>query len=153
MKADKQRELQRILIEADNYKKQIDSLSAQIQIVENKRMEMDSTIETMDSLKENKIGTEILVPIGSNSFVRAELRDNKKIIVGIGAGISVEKTIDEAKEILKSRNKELEDTMNKLQSAIIGIKNELLELDSTSKKLIQELQMTQNVPVTEEETL
>ncbi|OYT40579.1 MAG: prefoldin subunit alpha [Candidatus Altiarchaeales archaeon ex4484_43] len=152
MKADKQRELQRILIEADNYKKQIDSLSAQIQIVENKRMEMDSTIETMDSLKENKIGTEILVPIGSNSFVRAELRDNKKIIVGIGAGISVEKTIDEAKEILKSRNKELEDTMNKLQSAIIGIKNELLELDSTSKKLIQELQMTQNVPVTEEET-
>ncbi len=152
MKADKQRELQRILIEADNYKKQIDSLSAQIQIVENKRMEMDSTIETMDSLKENKIGTEILVPIGSNSFVRAELRDNKKIIVGIGAGISVEKTIDEAKEILKSRNKELENTMNKLQSAIIGIKNELLELDSTSKKLIQELQMTQNVPVTEEET-
>ena len=140
------------MIEADNYKKQIDSLSAQIQIVENKRMEIDSTIETMDSLKENKIGTEILVPIGSNSFVRAELRDNKKIIVGIGAGISVEKTIDEAKEILKLRNKELENTMNKLQSAVAEIKNKLLELDSISKKLIRELQMTQNVPVTEEKT-
>ena len=152
MKADKQRELQRILIEADNYKKQIDSLSAQIQIVENKRMEIDSTIETMDSLKENRIGTEILVPIGSNSFVRAELKDNKKVIVGIGAGISVEKTIDEAKEILKLRSKELENTMNKLQSAVAEIKNKLLELDSISKKLIQELQMTQNVPVTEEKT-
>ncbi|HDH40872.1 MAG TPA: prefoldin subunit alpha [Candidatus Altiarchaeales archaeon] len=152
MKADKQRELQRILIEADNYKKQIDSLSAQIQIVENKRMEIDSTIETMDSLKENRIGTEILVPIGSNSFVRTELKDNKKVIVGIGAGISVEKTIDEAKEILKLRNKELENTMNKLQSAVAEIKNKLLELDSISKKLIRELQMTQNVPVTEEKT-
>jgi len=140
------------LIEADNYKKQIDSLSAQIQIVENKRMEIDSTIETMDSLKENRIGTEILVPIGSNSFVRAELKDNKKVIVGIGAGISVEKTIDEAKEILKLRSKELENTMNKLQSAVAEIKNKLLELDSISKKLIQELQMTQNVPVTEEKT-
>ncbi|RLI90093.1 MAG: prefoldin subunit alpha [Candidatus Altiarchaeales archaeon] len=140
MKADKQRELQRILIEADNYRKQIDSLSAQIQIVENKRMEIDSTIETMDSLKENRIGTEILVPIGSNSFVRAELKDNKKVIVEIGAGISVEKTIDEAKEILKMRNKELENTMNKLQSAVAEIKNKLLELDSTSKKLIRELQ-------------
>jgi len=152
MKADKQRELQRILIEADNYKKQIDSLSAQIQIVENKRMEIDSTIETMDSLKENRIGTEILVPIGSNSFVRTELKDNKKVIVGIGAGISVEKTIDEAKEILKLRSKELENTMNKLQSAVAEIKNKLLELDSISKKLIRELQMTQNVPVTEEKT-
>lgn len=140
------------MIEADNYKKQIDSLSAQIQIVENKRMEIDSTIETMDSLKENRIGTEILVPIGSNSFVRAELKDNKKVIVGIGAGISVEKTIDEAKEILKLRSKELENTMNKLQSAVAEIKNKLLELDSISKKLIQELQMTQNVPVTEEKT-
>jgi len=140
------------LIEADNYKKQIDSLSAQIQIVENKRMEIDSTIETMDSLKENRIGTEILVPIGSNSFVRTELKDNKKVIVGIGAGISVEKTIDEAKEILKLRNKELENTMNKLQSAVAEIKNKLLELDSISKKLIRELQMTQNVPVTEEKT-
>lgn len=140
------------MIEADNYKKQIDSLSAQIQIVENKRMEIDSTIETMDSLKENRIGTEILVPIGSNSFVRTELKDNKKVIVGIGAGISVEKTIDEAKEILKLRNKELENTMNKLQSAVAEIKNKLLELDSISKKLIRELQMTQNVPVTEEKT-
>jgi len=138
-------------MEADNYKKQIDSLSGQIQLLENTRMETGSAIMAMGSLKENNIGTEILVPIGSNSFARAELKDNKKVIVGAGAGISVEKTIDEAKEILKSRNNELENTMNKLQNAIVEINNKLLELDSISRKLIRELQTSEDVPVTEKE--
>jgi len=79
------------------------------------------------------------------------LKDNKKVIVGAGAGISVEKTIDEAKEILKSRNNELENTMNKLQNAIVEINNKLLELDSISRKLIRELQTSEDVPVTEKE--
>ncbi len=152
MKVDRQQELQRILMEADTYKKQIESLSGQMQMVESTRIETGSAIEVMDSLKENKMGTEILVSIGSTSFARAELKDSKKVIVGVGAGISVEKTIDEAKEILKSRNGELENTMNRLQSAIVEINNKLLELDSTSKGLIRELQMDQNVPVTEKKT-
>ncbi len=149
MEADKQQKLQRILIEADNYKKQIDSLSRQMQIIENMRMDTLSTQEAISSLKENKIGKEILVPVGSNSFVRAELRDNKKVIVDIGAGISVEKTIEDAREILESRDKELEDTRNKIQDKINEMNRKLLEMDSLSRRLIQELQASENVPVAE----
>lgn len=149
MEADKQQKLQRILIEADNYKKQIDSLSRQMQIIENMRMDTLSTQEAISSLKENKIGKEILVPVGSNSFVRAELRDNKKVIVDIGAGISVEKTIEDAREILESRDKELEDTRNRIQDKINEMNRKLLEMDSLSRRLIQELQASENVPVAE----
>jgi len=38
-------------MEADNYKKQIDSLSGQIQLLENTRMETGSAIMAMGSLR------------------------------------------------------------------------------------------------------
>jgi prefoldin alpha subunit len=152
MEADRQQELQRILMEADNYKRQIDSLSGQMQLIENTRMEINTAIETMKSLKENRVGTEILVPVGSGSFIKAELKDNQKVVIGIGAGLSVEKTIDEAREILESRDRETENTLKRIQNAMIGINNRLVELDSISRKLIQEIQTRQDVPVTEKKT-
>lgn len=141
-----------MMMEVEAYKRQMDTLSGQMQMVESKRMEINSTLEAMDSIRGNKAGTEILVHMGSNSFIRAELKENRRVVVGIGAGVSVEKTIDEAKVLLKSRYEELAKTLNRLQSAIVETNNKLIELDSRSRGLIQELQKSQNVPVTEEET-
>ncbi len=63
------------------------------------------TLETLDKEKEN---LEILVPIGGSSYVTTKLGTPDKIIVGIGAGVSVEKTREEAKDIVKKRLEDLE---------------------------------------------
>jgi len=70
---------------------------------------------TLDGIEKEKENTEMLVPIGGSSYVKAKLADSNKIIVGIGSGVSVEKTLADAKADLKERLEELEKTLNSAQ--------------------------------------
>ena len=70
---------------------------------------------TLDGIAMEKENAELLVPIGGNTYVKAKVADTNKIIVGLGAGVSVEKTLPDAKETLKERLDELEKTMNAAQ--------------------------------------
>ena len=47
--------------------------------------------------------------------MKVKLASPDKVIVGLGAGISVEKTLTEAKMTLKERLEDLEKTMNSAQ--------------------------------------
>ena len=70
---------------------------------------------TLDGIEQQKENAELLVPIGAGSYVRAKLADSNKVIVGMGSGVSVEKTLVEAKTTLKERLDELENTLNSAQ--------------------------------------
>jgi prefoldin alpha subunit len=63
---------------------------------------------TLEGVEKEKENSEILVPIGGSSYVKMRLANSDKVVVGIGAGVSVEKTVPEAKTMLKERLDELE---------------------------------------------
>src|SRR3989304_8657339 len=66
---------------------------------------------TLDGMEKEKENAELLVPIGGSSYVKVKLENPDKVIVGMGASVSVEKTLPEAKSILKERLSEVEKTM------------------------------------------
>jgi prefoldin alpha subunit len=70
---------------------------------------------TLDGIEKEKEDAELLVPIGGSAYIKAKLADTNTIIVGMGSGVSVEKTLAEAKVTLKQRLDELEKTMNAAQ--------------------------------------
>ena len=70
---------------------------------------------TLDGIEKEKENAELLVPIGGSAYVKAKLADTNTVIVGMGAGVSVEKPLAEAKATLKERLDELEKTMNAAQ--------------------------------------
>jgi len=70
---------------------------------------------TLEGLEKESEKSELLVPIGGTSYVRARLENPDKVIVGMGAGVSVEKTREEAKEIIKKRLEDLEKTRASIQ--------------------------------------
>ena len=70
---------------------------------------------TLDGIETEKENAELLVPIGGSSYMKVKLASPDKVIVGLGAGISVEKTLTEAKTTLKERLEDLEKTMNSAQ--------------------------------------
>ena len=63
---------------------------------------------TLDGVEKEKESAELLVPVGGSSYVKVKLASSDKVIVGIGAGVSVEKPLVEAREMLKERLGELE---------------------------------------------
>jgi len=70
---------------------------------------------TLDGIEKEKENAEILAPIGGNSYIRVKLSNPDKVIVGLGAGVSVEKTLPEAKSMLKERLDELEKSLDSAQ--------------------------------------
>jgi len=133
-------ELQRMYFEAENYRRQLESISAQIQVVDAAMAETESAMIALDSLKEAKAGDGILVPIGSGSFIKGEIKDKESVIIGIGAGISVEKNVSEAKKILEAREKDMKDTLEKLRNGATQANKKLMELSSKSEGIMQEIQ-------------
>lgn len=81
---------------------------------------------------------ELLVPIGGNSYIKAKLETPDKIIVGMGAGISIEKTLQEAKEIIKKRLESLEKTRDSLQQQLAQIAEKIGEDREKFESLIAE---------------
>ena len=66
---------------------------------------------TLDGVEKEKENSDLLVPIGGGSYVKMKLASSDTVVVGIGAGVSVEKPLSEGKAMLKERLEELEKSM------------------------------------------
>jgi prefoldin alpha subunit len=108
-------ELRKLSVEMQYLEQTADTLQQRIGMVNAAITELTYASMTLDGIEKEKESAELLVPIGGNSYIKAKLADTSKVIVGIGAGVSVEKTLQDAKTTLKERLDELEKTMNSAQ--------------------------------------
>ena len=80
---------------------------------------------SIKGIENNKSGSEILVPVGGGSFIRARLSDVEKIIMGVGSGVHIEKTIVESLEDLKNRQADLEKARTSLEQQLTQTLNNI----------------------------
>ena len=66
---------------------------------------------TLEGVEKEKENSDLFVPIGGGSYVKMKLANSDKVVVSIGAGVSIEKQLPEAKAMLKERLDELEKSM------------------------------------------
>ncbi len=108
-------ELRRLSVEMRYLEQTAEALQQRISMVNAAITDLTYANATLDGIEKEKANIEMLVPIGGSSYVKVKLADSNKVIVGMGAGVSVEKTLAEAKVTLKERLDELEKTMNSAQ--------------------------------------
>jgi prefoldin alpha subunit len=107
---DRQR-LQRVLIELENYQNTADLLRQQLSILASSISELSTTIETVKTIKGLKPDTEVLVPIGCDSFVTAKIALTDKVITGLGADVAAERSVESVVGMLEARMTELGQAM------------------------------------------
>lgn len=147
---------------ASNSEDELRKLSVELRILEQtaealqSRLNMINAVATdlayanmaLENLDEEKENAELLVPIGGTSYIRAKLDNPDKIVVGLGAGVSAEKTRQEAKEIIKKRLEELGKNQQAAQQQFIQIA-ERINLDreryETMVAAMREGKKSQNV--------
>lgn len=98
-----ERELQQSLASLELLRAQLQSLAEQQQIIQLSLEENSRAKDTLLSLKDAPVDSEILVPIGGSSFAFTKVGSNSRVIIGVGSGISIEKPIDEAVKIIDVR--------------------------------------------------
>ena len=131
-------ELNKLAAEAQVYQSQGQQLQQQLQSLVSTSAEIHASIEALKNLKQGS-NKEVLIPLGSGVLLSAEVKNLEKVIVEVGAGISAEKTIDEAVAILEKRVKGVEETTEKIQKALSEVSSRLQQLDSRAKDLVSKL--------------
>jgi len=76
----------------------------------------------------------MLVPIGSGSFIYGRLASKEKIVLNVGAGVSIEKTAAEARETLKIRKAEVLEGSRKLNEVLAKIDQEMQRIQAVMQK-------------------
>ena len=104
-------ELGKLSVEIRLLEQTAETLQQRISVINAAITDLTYANMALEGLEKEKEDAELLVPIGGSSYVKVKLANTDKVIVGMGAGVSVEKTLPEAKSIVKERLDELEKTM------------------------------------------
>jgi len=133
---EEQQKLQQIFNELQNYEAVADLLRQQMNMMANSLTELSMTVETIKTIKELEQNTEILVPIGSDSFVTAKLGATDKVITGLGADVSAEQSVDGAKQMLEARIAELGRVLEQARQELEKIGKQIEELRPEADRIL-----------------
>jgi prefoldin alpha subunit len=114
-RAQAEEELRKLSVEMRYLEQTAETLQQRISMVNAAITDLTYANATLDGIEKEKENAEMLVPIGGSSYVKVKLVDSNKVIVGMGSGVSIEKSLPDAKVTLKERLDELEKTMNAAQ--------------------------------------
>ena len=128
-------ELRKLSVEMRYLEQTAETLQQRIGMVNAAVSDLTFASMTLDGIETEKENAELLVPIGGNTYIKAKLADTNTVIVGMGAGVSVEKTLAEAKVTLKERLDELVKTMNAAQQQF----NQVAERINSSRGRLETL--------------
>ena len=74
-----------------------------------------AALEALDALSKSEKNN-LLVPLGAGSLIFATAEPLDKIIVSVGAGVAIEKSLESAKSFLQTRRQDLEKAVSSLDS-------------------------------------
>lgn len=109
------------------------ALSEQLLLLTQGMEDCTGTEELIKELQGNKT-REAVISVGKDCFMEAGFKETR-ILVNLGAGVLVKKTLDEALKILESRKKELEKSSRELSLRLERVNSEMAMLEPEMQKI------------------
>lgn len=123
-------EIRRLVSAYQQYQAQADAIMRQISLTQVTAEGLDRALGAVEAMEKAEEGQEMFVPIGSGSFVHAKLASREKVVLNIGAGVSIEKTVADAREALKVRKAEVSEASKKLSDVLSKIDQEMQKIQA-----------------------
>ena len=124
--------LQKLYVEFQMLSQHIKQLEEKTTALNNQLMDLAVTNQSLEEIKKLKQGTEILVPLSSGIYTKAEIKDSKNVIVNVGSNVTTVKDIDSTKKLIEAQ---IEDVKNLHERLVNELQN------NTSKAVILEEQI------------
>jgi len=106
------------LVQLRIYEGSARALQARLDIVNAAMSEFALASSTLEGVQTQKSEADALIPVGGGSFVRGKLVEVSKIVMGVGAGVAIEKPIQESISEIKGRIADLEKARTALQEQL-----------------------------------
>jgi len=136
----KEQQLQRILYELQMMENTAHTLQERLELLSSAVADLTTCKSSLTELKQIPAGSPMLVPVGGAVFVHASTGDLGKVVIGIGADVSVEMDGEKALEEVAKRLEDVEKTRSAVQEQLTQILNQMQIHQSVGQRLSAELQ-------------
>jgi prefoldin alpha subunit len=133
--------LRRLVVELRLLEGTANTLQSRLNFVNAILTELNYAKMTLEGLEKEEKNVPLFVPIGGGSYIRAKLESAEKAIVGMGAGVSVEKSLSDSKETVGNRIAQLEKTRGTLQQQLTQVAQKIEEDRAKFQELGEKLEV------------
>jgi prefoldin alpha subunit len=140
--SEKENKLRQLLTEMRMMEGTVNLLQQRLQVVMASVSELRLANQSLGDLKDIQSGSNLLVPIGGAAFINASLGNVQKVVVGIGADVSLEMTYDDAVKDVSERLMEMEKAQTSIEQQLGQIMAQLEAHQTVVERLSSEIQQT-----------
>jgi prefoldin alpha subunit len=140
MTKEEEEEITRNLTLIEYYKQQLESIDMQLQYLQSTLADYQRAKMTVEQLHAVDENSELLIPVGAGTFVNGSLKNASNVLIGVGAGIVLEKTVDEAVLKLEERIKRIQENLEKMVSLGQKIQSDAEECSKKTQHMMEETQ-------------
>jgi prefoldin alpha subunit len=135
-----EKELQEKMLIYRTLEARLEAMTKQRDLITSKVVEIVGTLSSIEEIEKNK--ESIWFKLGSDAYAQGTFAKAGKIFVEIGAGVVLEKTIEEGKRTLNKRKQEMENALKDIQNDVSQISNAMRQLAPEINELIQKSNVT-----------
>ncbi len=136
-----ERAIQERLMFLEELRREAEGVQARIVEIQILKDELSRTIESLEFFQKTEDDIEALLNLGGGVFAYVDVKNSKKMLVDVGAGVVIEKEIKDAIETLKNKRQNVEETekklreiLNQVASQMEKVQKEISELAKSVKK-------------------
>lgn len=111
---------------------QMQQVSEHLELLNQQNVELEISKNALEEIGKTEINSEILAPVANGIFLKANLKDNQKLVINVGSNTTVEKTVLEGIALLSVQKDEI------LQK-IVDMESLLYDLNDRAMKIYQEV--------------
>jgi prefoldin alpha subunit len=136
----KENRLRQLVTEMQMMEGTVNTLQQRLQVVLASVSELRVAKQSLEDLKNIEVGKNLLVPVGGAAFINATLGEIDKIVMGIGADVSVEMAYDDAMTEVNERLEEMEKAQGAIEQQLGQIMAQLEAHQRMAESLSAEIQ-------------
>ena len=133
-------EVQKKYAEIQIINQNFQQIQEQISLLSQQLENLVKVNEALDSIKDIKEKTSVLVPLGGGLFMRSEIDKENSFLVNVGGDVLIKKDFDESKEIIKKQTGEVARIIEQLDVNLQGLSLRSQEIQEELSKYVSELE-------------
>lgn len=133
-----EQDIQNMAVQHQQMQYQAESAVQQLNFVSDSINDVIKAINTLTEFEGVSDGHEVFLPIGGSVNVKANLVNPERVVIQVGAGISVEKNIAEAKTMLDNRKEELTKYQGSIQNSLNELTKRMKEIETVLNSVVEQ---------------
>jgi len=116
--ANREDQTRRLIYELQLMQGTAETLQQRLAILQNALADLRVAQESLKALGETEEGSPILIPMGGGTLVNAQLGDTSKVIINIGAEVSIDMPLEDAQANVAGRLEDVEKTSSSVEQQL-----------------------------------